>query len=790
MSSVRYQSLGPLLAGEGSRAFLGLALEDGASPRPVVLIWAPQDVVQNPELTATLRRETARALVFEHPHILRVHALAEQDGGLARVTEFADGEPLRKLLEAHPRLPPHFAALVVADAAVGLHYAHVAGNDDGTPLVHGDVRPETLMISFGGLTKVTGYGALGVAPRERGGKRVKNRRLYSAPEQLLGGREAVNVQSDVFLLGLVLHECLSGKIPFKDAADPDKAVLTRSLPPMAQDVPLKLDAVLRRATAKRAKERYPSALAFREAVVEAVGSLPTHAEFSEFLAKYFPPESEARAARRRVIEAGIADVMQKAGISPPAVAEFLARGALPPGLMPAKWPELPGLLRASGSAGGDDGAGSGSGAAGGNVTAGSGSTAAPGSSSHAGATSAGPQAHGGGNALAGAGNQAQSGAGAQGQAGTGAQTQAGAVAQGQAGTGAQTQAGAGTQSHAGTGAQTQPGAGTQSHASTGAQAQSGAGAQSHASAGAQAQSGPGAQASMGAQNHAGANTQSHAAAQSHASAGAQSHSGTGPQSHASAGAQNPTGTGAQVNAGASAQVHSGPSAQPHSGADAHGHPGAAAAGPHATPVAPSAQKSSRSWMAFVGVGLALTVGAAAVVLNRLPSNIEAELEDAGVADALPVDAGVIVVTAPVDAGIPMGTLDVTVDPRVEVSIPGQYLGRTPVSAAVPAGRHVLTLSNPLLGIQTTRIVTVPAGGRSSQQIFLNKGFANVRAPEGAIVTVDGRLIGAAPVEELDLYEGTHQLLVIVNGSRWQKTFKVEPGQRVNFDVNFEQPEEE
>ncbi|WP_316562901.1 hypothetical protein [Myxococcus sp. MxC21-1] len=102
MSSVRYQSLGPLLAGEGSRAFLGLALEDGASPRPVVLIWAPQDVVQNPELKATLRRETARALVFEHPHILRVHALAEQDGGLARVTEFADGEPLRRLLEAHP----------------------------------------------------------------------------------------------------------------------------------------------------------------------------------------------------------------------------------------------------------------------------------------------------------------------------------------------------------------------------------------------------------------------------------------------------------------------------------------------------------------------------------------------------------------------------------------------------------------------------------------------------------------------------------------------------------------
>ncbi|QDE69407.1 protein kinase domain-containing protein [Myxococcus xanthus] len=734
MSSVRYQSLGPLLAGEGSRAFLGLALEDGASPRPVVLIWAPQDVVQNPELKATLRRETARALVFEHPHILRVHALAEQDGGLARVTEFADGEPLRRLLEAHPRLPPHFAALVVADAAVGLHYAHVAGNDDGTPFVHGDVRPETLMISFGGLTKVTGYGALGVAPRERGGKRVKNRRLYSAPEQLLGGRDAVNVQSDVFLLGLVLHECLSGKIPFKDAADPDKAVLTRSLPPMAQDVPLKLDAVLRRATAKRAKERYPTALAFREAVVEAVGSLPTHAEFSEFLSKYFPPESEARAARRRVIEAGIAEVMQKAGIAPPAVAEFLARGALPPGLMPAKWPELPGQLHASGASDGSGAqAGSGS-AAGGNTQAAS----AAGSTGQSGSGSAGAQTQ------SGAGSHAQNGAGAQTQSGAGGQAQSGAGAQShssaqtQSNTGGPSQAGAGAQAHSGAGTQHQSGAGTQAPSGSGTQAQSGAGAPAQAGAGAQAHSG------AGAQPQSGEGTQTHPGA-----------TGTG----ASAGAAVPTGT---------------------MGTGAHA--------PSTTP--PAAQKQSRTWMAFVGVGLALTVGAGAVVLSRLPSNIESELEDAGSTDALPVDAGVTLDAGPVDAGIPMGTLDVTVDPRVEVSIPGQYLGRTPVSAAVPAGRHVLTLSNPVLGIQTTRVITVPAGGRSSQQIFLNKGFANVRAPEGAIVTVDGRLIGAAPIEELDLYEGTHQLLVIVNSSRWQKTFKVEPGQRVTFDVNFEKPEEE
>jgi len=714
MSSVRYQSLGPLLAGEGSRAFLGLALEDGAPPHPVVLIWAPQDVVQNPELTSTLRRETARALVFEHPHILRVFALAEQDGGLARVTEFADGEPLRRLLEAQPRLPPHFAALIAADAAVGLHYAHIAGNDDGTPLVHGDVRPETLMISFTGLTKVTGYGALGVAPRERGGKRVKNRRLYSAPEQLLGGREAVNVQSDVFLLGLVLHECLSGKIPFKDAADPDKAVLTRSLPPMAQDVPLKLDAVLRRATAKRAKERYPSALAFREAVVEAVGSLPTHAEFAEFLSKHFPPESEARAARRRVIEAGIAEVMQKAGLPPPAVAEFLARGTLPPSLMPAKWPELPGQLAVAG--GGSAGSG--------NASASSGADTAV-SAQGGGAPSGAPMQAGTSAAVAQVSTSA---------AGAGAQALVGASGQGPAGDGSSGAAG-----------------GASPQSSTAAPTAGGPGGAS-----AQGQARSSAQSSLGADTQPPAGT---------VEAGATASTGTqGP----------PEASGPGAAGGGLSQVATPP-----------------AGGAPAVTGAPAAQKSSRSWMAFVGVGLALVLGAAAVVLKQLPSNIEAELEDAGVADtALPIDAGVPADAGTVDAGVPRGTLDITVDPRVEVSIPGQYLGRTPVTASVPAGRHVLTLSNPVLGIQTTRVITVPAGGRTSQQIYLNKGFANVRAPEGAIVTVDGRLVGAAPVDELDLYEGTHQLLVIVNGARWQKTFKVEPGQRVSFDVDFERPEEE
>ncbi|HEX8824583.1 MAG TPA: protein kinase, partial [Archangium sp.] len=312
--------LGPLLAGEGSRAFLGLALEEGAPPRPVVLVWAPPEVARDPDLSAGLQRETQRAAVLDHPNILRVHGLVPLDAGLARITEFADGESLRRLLEVRSRMPPAFAALIVSDVAMGIHYAHLAGNDDGTALVHGDLRPETVMVSFSGVCKVTGYGALSVAPRERNGRRVRNRRNYSAPEQLIGGREAMTARTDVFLLGVMLYECLSGRIPFQDAQDPDQAIINRPLPTLTPDVPRPLAEVVQRATAKRANERYATALEFREAVVAAVQGLPSAETFSEFLSQLFPPDRDARATRRQMLEIGLADFTRRvSGTAFPAV---------------------------------------------------------------------------------------------------------------------------------------------------------------------------------------------------------------------------------------------------------------------------------------------------------------------------------------------------------------------------------------------------------------------------------------------------------------------------------------
>ena len=314
MTSYRYQALGPLQAGEGSRAFLGLAISADNKARPVVIIWVPEAAEKDPELLAKIKRETEHAANLDHPHIVTVFGFAKLEEGHARVVEFADGESLRKILETCKKMPARVATRVILDACTAIHYAHVAGNDDGEPLVHGDLRPETMLISFQGVTKITGYGALAFAPREIGGQRVKGRRVHSAPEQIIGGREAISIPTDVYLLGIALYECLTGTVPWAEQAEYfDHAVLTLPLPPATPgDLPEKFEPIIQKACAKKALDRFPTPLAMREALEAAAGDeVATDEELAKFLETLFPQSHELRAARRHTIDAGIADFVRR-----------------------------------------------------------------------------------------------------------------------------------------------------------------------------------------------------------------------------------------------------------------------------------------------------------------------------------------------------------------------------------------------------------------------------------------------------------------------------------------------
>lgn len=314
MANYRYQALGPLQAGEGSRAFLGLAISPDNKARPVVIIWVPEAAEKDGELLAKIQRETEHAAQLDHPHIVTVMGFARLDEGHARVVEFADGESLRKILDTCKKLPPRIATRVMLDTCTAVHYAHVAGNDDGAPLVHGDLRPETLLISFQGVTKVTGYGALAFAPRELGGQRVKGRRVHSAPEQIIGGRDAVTVPTDVYLLGITFYECLTGNVPWAEQGEFfDHAVLTLPLPPASPgEIPEAYEKIIQKACAKKALDRFQTPLAMREALeAAAAGEVATDDELSKFLETLFPQSHQLRSARRHTIDAGIADFVRR-----------------------------------------------------------------------------------------------------------------------------------------------------------------------------------------------------------------------------------------------------------------------------------------------------------------------------------------------------------------------------------------------------------------------------------------------------------------------------------------------
>ncbi|MBL8922670.1 MAG: protein kinase [Myxococcaceae bacterium] len=309
MRPVRYQVLGALHAGEGSRAQLGLAVFEDSRAEPCVVVFVPDEAEKDATLLAKIRRETEHAAQLDHPNIVTVFGFAELDKKHARVVEFADGESLRRVLNLSKTLAPRLAARIIVDACTAVHYAHLAGNDDGTALVHGDVRPETLLLSFAGVTKVTGYGALAFAPREIGGQRVKGRRVHSSPEQIIGGRDAITVPSDVYLLGLCFYELLTGVVPWADQGDAfDQAVLAYPLPPATPGlIPEALWPVLEKACQKKAAQRYPTPFALREAIEAAMaGEIASGDELAKHLDTLFPGSGEIRAERKRTIDAGIA----------------------------------------------------------------------------------------------------------------------------------------------------------------------------------------------------------------------------------------------------------------------------------------------------------------------------------------------------------------------------------------------------------------------------------------------------------------------------------------------------
>ncbi|HZY04013.1 MAG TPA: PEGA domain-containing protein, partial [Anaeromyxobacteraceae bacterium] len=273
----------------------------------------PAEPWGDPSRRAQLERDLSRAGDIEHPHVARPMGLEESGGGAATIEAWVEGERLSEVLAIGGRMPPVVAARIVADACAGVHFAH-EGAGDGS-LVHGHLRPEALLVSRSGSTLVCGFGRAAL----EGARPLRERLPWVSPEQLLGGPGAADRQSDVFLLGLVLHACLSGEAPFAGEPDVEEAVLDgRPAPLEPLGVPRALAEVVERATARKASERHASAAEMGRAVERAVEELAPPSAVAAWLDVLLPVEEGTRAERRKLLDGATSGRPPSAGGEGPA----------------------------------------------------------------------------------------------------------------------------------------------------------------------------------------------------------------------------------------------------------------------------------------------------------------------------------------------------------------------------------------------------------------------------------------------------------------------------------------
>ncbi len=234
----------------------------------------------SPRFRAMFAEEANLATRLNHPNIVQVYEFQDYgDEGQLLSMEYVEGVDLGKLMAGararEMRIPPWVAAYIIAEAAKGLHYAHERKDDKGVPLgiVHRDVSPQNILLSYEGAAKIADFGvATANMFREEVGV-LKGKFGYMSPEQARG--ERVDRRSDIYALGVILHEMLCGRPLHPGLSGDDLLAAVRSgqvEPPSryVPDLPAQLEAIVMRALSARREDRYQSARDMSGAIARAM----------------------------------------------------------------------------------------------------------------------------------------------------------------------------------------------------------------------------------------------------------------------------------------------------------------------------------------------------------------------------------------------------------------------------------------------------------------------------------------------------------------------------------------
>src|SRR4051812_37831249 len=290
-------------------AFGGMAqillAEEPRAQRLVVIKRILPHYASNPDFVQFFIHEGRLGQRLRHKNLVETLEAGQAGDACYIALEYLRGQPaielLRQAARARVELPLGAAVRIVADAARGLHHAHIAVDNEGRPLgvVHRDVTPHNLFLTVAGATKVLDFGIAKAASQlhqTRTGT-IKGKFAYLAPEQIRG--ESIDRRVDVFALGIVLHELLTLRPLFRGANDAEtlNRVLTLEVPApelVRRGVPPGLGAVALRTLQRDRDRRLPSAEALAdsiEAVAMAEGIDASHKVVADLLNELCPADT-------------------------------------------------------------------------------------------------------------------------------------------------------------------------------------------------------------------------------------------------------------------------------------------------------------------------------------------------------------------------------------------------------------------------------------------------------------------------------------------------------------------
>jgi len=363
----RYDLLAHLASGGMAEIFLARMSGSAGFQKLVVIKRLPDRLTHDQEYVEMFLDEARINARLSHVNVVQVIELGQVDGRYFMAMEYVPGLSVsqigRKCTERFGDVPQAVACGIVAQAAVGLHYAHECVDpDSGKPLgvIHRDVSPQNLILTFQGNVKVVDFGiarAEGRQARTMTGK-VKGKAAYLSPEQCQG--LPMDRRTDIFALGIVLYELCTARRLFKRATPAqtfDAIVLEPVIPPRRLNPKIEpdIEAVILRALEKKPRDRFPTAAAMHEALAEAMrrsGMMGAPADLERFMEATFKAEMEAQQAiieqaQRGFLEQGLRGT-DPTFVAP--IAQVIAPTAVPgtsvtkpaiPSPLPAAGPVVP-----------------------------------------------------------------------------------------------------------------------------------------------------------------------------------------------------------------------------------------------------------------------------------------------------------------------------------------------------------------------------------------------------------------------------------------------------------------